>query len=224
MKFKKSLFGYNAKQVDKAIKEKTESDAKVMQQQKERIAELLKQNEELTKEVEKLRGDEEAVSRALVVSQELADKMKNDAEKFSDVVLTRAKIFYAAWQAYAQTMVAALSEKEVEMFNNLVRKVERLINSYDGKNINGETADLVRKVVLPEVETAASNARPNPIAAGIRPSNNPIKRLEQASGQAIDLRELIAPKQSLADICKDLGLVASDGELKLDLDATKGED
>lgn len=41
-------------------------------------------------------------------------------------------------------------------------------------------------------------------------SENPISRVEEASGQSIDLRELIRPEQSLEELCSDLGLINLD--------------
>ncbi len=226
MKFKKSLFGFNKKQVKQFV-EKNDADQKAMQAQRERIAELVEQNERLTKQVEKYQEDEQAVSRALITSQELADKLKNDAEKYSDIVLTRAKIFYAAWQAYTQTLVASLSDSEVQQLNSVIVKIEKLINAYEGKNVAEQSADLSRKAA--DEQTSSNEAKTADTSAKSAdekqvPSHNPIKRMEQVSGHAIDLRELVAPTQSLADICRDLGLTATQGELKLDLDATKGED
>lgn len=222
MKFKQSLFGFNKKQVKQFV-EKSDADQKAMQAQRERIAELVEQNEALSAEVKKLRDNEEAVSRALIVSQELADKLKDDAERFSDVVLTRAKIFYAAWQAYTQTLVASLSDAEVQQLNGIIVKIERLIDAYEGKSVAKQSADLSRKAAGEQSSSkaAAADGTANTDKA---PSLNPIKRVEQVSGHVIDLRELVAPTQSLADICRDLGLTATQGELKLDLDATKGED
>lgn len=220
MKFKKSLFGFNKKQVKQFV-EKSDADQKAMQAQRERIAELVEQNEALSAEVKKLRDNEEAVSRALIVSQELADKLKDDAERFSDVVLTRAKIFYAAWQAYTQTLVASLSDAEVQQLNGIIVKIERLIDAYEGKSVAKQSADLSRKAAG---EQSSSKAADGTAKTDKAPSPNPIKRVEQVSGHVIDLRELVAPTQSLADICRDLGLTATQGELKLDLDATKGED
>lgn len=222
MKFKKSLFGFNKKQVKQFV-EKNDADQKAMQAQRERIAELAEQNEALSAEVKKLRDNEEAVSRALIVSQELADRMKDDAERFSDVVLTRAKIFYAAWQAYTQTLVASLSDAEVQQLNGIIVKIERLIDAYEGKSVAEQSADLSRKVASEQTSSTAAAADGSSNGADT-PSPNPIKRVEQVSGHVIDLRELVAPTQSLADICRDLGLTATQGELKLDLDATKGED
>ena len=41
-------------------------------------------------------------------------------------------------------------------------------------------------------------------------SANPVTRIEQASGQSVELMDLLRPKESLEDICADLGLLGDD--------------
>ena len=183
MKFKKVFRGYDPKEVDRHLTETASKDQQVRTAQKERIEELLEENRALRKLVHQYQVDEQAISRSLVASHNLAQEVKHDADKYSDLVLTRAKIFCASWRAYSQTLVATLSDEEVREFNFLQRKIENMVGVYEGKE---------------EAEVAAAQA--------VGSYSNPIERVEKASEQVIDLNELISPKQSLEEICAELGL------------------
>ncbi|MBQ8433789.1 MAG: hypothetical protein IJX23_03160, partial [Clostridia bacterium] len=165
-----------------------------------------------------------------------ADELKNDAVSFSELVLSRAKVFYATWQAYAQTLVATLDEQELIQFNRLMAKIENIINAYEGKNVqtdvktivdqakvddttDGEQPQVASTTVEPPVEPAPTE-EPTPTetptqteSPDLAPSAttmgvyaNPIGKIEQAS-QVIDLRELTIVEDSLEQICIDLGLI-----------------
>ena len=110
MKFKRVFRGYDIKQVDAYILHVQEDEKQHSQALKERIDELTEENYVLLKQVEQYQTDEKAISKSLIDSQKLADELTQDAEKYSDLVLTRAKIFYAAWSAYSQTLIATLSD------------------------------------------------------------------------------------------------------------------
>lgn len=227
MKFRKVFRGYDPRQVDQFLKTKEESDAMVLQAQRERIDQLADENNRLKEQLAKFNDKEKAISDALVQSQQLAVKLQNDADKYAEVVLTRAKLFYAAWQAYSQTMVSALSYQELQRFNELKAKLERLIKNYDGSDIGSETADLVLTANGEAQSQQSAAATANQRSADRLPTEgrvggtNPIHRVEQAVGATIDLKELIHPDQSLSDICADLGLTEGKG---LTLEIPKGED
>lgn len=60
--------------------------------------------------------------------------------------------------------------------------------------------------------TAASKSMQSKAEPKRKKSENPISRVEEASGQSIDLRELIRPEQSLEELCSDLGLINIDDD------------
>lgn len=138
MKFKKVFRGYDPAQVDKYIAELTAKEQQIRTAQKERIDELSDENYALRQQVKQYQTDEQAISKSLIASQHLAQELKFDAQKYSDLVLSRAKIFYATWRAYAKTLVASLSSDELKAFNELQRKVENVINAYEGKDVERE--------------------------------------------------------------------------------------
>ena len=187
MKFKKVFRGYDPKEVDRHLTETANKEQQIRTAQKERIDELVDENRELRKLVQQYQADEQAISRSLISSHNVAEEVKVDADKYSELVLNRAKIFCASWRAYSQTLVAALSNEEVREFNFLQRKIENMIAAYESKE---------------EKEVAA--------AAAAGAYSNPIERVELASEQIIDLKELTSPNQSLEEICAELGIIKND--------------
>ena len=191
MKFKKVFRGYDPKEVDRHLNETANKEQQIRASQKERIDELLEENRTLRSTVQKYQANEQAISQALVDSHRLAEDLKLDAERYSKLVLNRAKIFCASWRAYSQTLAATLTDKEVREFNALQRKIEGLIAAYEGKD---------------DREVAAAQAVSDTAHAFF----NPIDKVEGASEQVIDLKELVSPSQTLDEICAELGLTRRD--------------
>lgn len=193
MKFDKVFRGYNPQQVDKFLEETEKKHNEQLAVQRQRLDEFADENWTLRKQVEKFKSEEEAISQSLVESQKLAEKIQNDAEKFSQMTLLRAKIFYSAWHGYSQTLVSSLSDEEVAEFNAFKKKIEDVINAYDGGDV-GADAETVLAKIKEDVSTDKTA--------------NPVKKVEEAA-HVIELQELIIPKQSLGDLCRDLGLNVS---------------
>lgn len=207
MKFKRVFRGYDVKQVDAYILHVQEDEKQHSQALKERIDELTEENYVLLKQVEQYQTDEKAISKSLIDSQKLADELTQDAEKYSDLVLTRAKIFYAAWSAYSQTLIATLSDDEVKSFNKIQGKIENIINAYEGKNIADDSKDLVQMANSQEDVSMTEQLDITPSEATMQQRlQNPIDKVQQASDYTIDLRELASTDQSLEQLCADLGL------------------
>ncbi len=276
MSFKKVFRGYDPIEVDKYIADTAAKEQKIRVAQKERIDQLSDENHALRQQIKQYQTDEQAISKSLIASQHLAQELKFDAERYSDLVLSRAKIFYATWRAYSQTLIAALSEDEVRAFNTLQNKIEAVINAYEGKDVAKEMEEKKARherevasaaaaqqaeiqseaqsaapqqqpaaqqtsAAQPAVQTAPSPAQPvvQPVSSAeqktvseerplteeekwrqarevvdVTPSEktmgiyaNPIGKVEQASGQVIDLRELTKTDMSLEDLCAELGLI-----------------
>lgn len=209
MKFKKVFRGYDAKQVDEYIRQSQEAEAQLRQAQKERIDELAEENASLSSQLAQYKTDEQAISKSLIDSQKLAQELKHDAEKYSELVLARAKIFYATWSAYAQTLIAALSDDEVKAFNRLQAKIENIINAYEGKNVAEDSLGVV-ETAKNQTDVAAARAEATPSETTMQQEyQNPISKVQQASDVAIDLRELVTTDESLEQLCAELGLTVS---------------
>ena len=183
MKFKKVLGGYSPKQVDNYIRNLTQKHEQVRIAQKQYLEELTEENFQLRHKVKQYQQDEQAIAKSLVESQKLAEELKNDAVHFSELVLSRAKVFYATWQAYAQTLVATLDEQELIQFNNLMAKIENIVNAYEGKNIQADVQDIVHQ------------AHQEPLQQDQQPTAEPIEQPVQAEQPATQVASTEAPVQ-----------------------------
>ena len=209
MTFNKKLRGYDPAQVDSYIQEMEHSaqrEKEIRVAQKERIDQLMEENLTLQQQVKKYREDEQAISQSLIVSQNLAQRMKYDAEKYSDIVLTRAKIFYATWRAYSQTIISSLSPEEVAQFNRLQSKIEEIINAFEGEDIAKEYEERHFEETI--VHSAATTASAKSAKVGSTGYKNPITKIEQTAEHAIEFDELNRSDLSLEDLCAELGLTA----------------
>ena len=205
MTFDKEFRGYNKSQVDAYLKEIESTYNDTMAQQRDRIFALVDENAALAERLKQYQADEKAIARALVESQKLADDLKHDADQYSQLTLRRAKVFHAAWQSYAQTILNAFSDEEMRQFNSLIKKIENLIDLYEGESASDDVAAVEAEQPAPSQHT---DARQN---QGAR-LTNPIEKVTQASDAVIDLQEILEPQESLEDICQDLGLTSDKKE------------
>ena len=222
MKFKTTFRGYSKSEVDQYLAEQEQKYSNLLATQKQHIDELADENFALRRQNQKYAQNERSISQALVDANNMATEMQGNAQKFAEITLSRAKLFYVAWNAYAKTLVATLTDEEVKRFNDLKDKIERTINAYEGGNVAAYSTAIARQMELddlkgakpqpqPQQQTAATQASAPSVAS--RPSGrlvNPIEKVEKAAGQQIDLREILNPKESLADLCRDLGLNVDD--------------
>lgn len=194
-KFDTVFRGYDKQAVDSYINDITTRYDNALASQKDRIFSLVDENGQLKEKLQQYIVDEQAISKSLVESQKLASELKYDAEKYSRLVLTRAKVFYATWQSYAKTLLATLTDAEVKQFNALADKVRQLIDTYEG---DGTTTTMLDNVV------ATSTVIPTQES---KPTANPIERVQQAAGAVIDPKEIIETDQTLEELCRELGLI-----------------
>lgn len=233
MEFRKIFRGYDPQSVDKYIAELTDKNKKIHSSQRERIDELLDENSTLRERIAELQAKENAVSDALVVSRNAALQMERQAKDYSDQALFQAKKFYATWQAYAQTVVSSFTKEELDAFNGLQRKIERVIADYErnarkkaesdipfSQRMERELEELNRRSrELEEASKVAAASSAESVASSEQSSEqeqssmqNPIDKVEKAAEQVIDLRELMRANDSLEDLCADLGLVGGKSE------------
>lgn len=281
MKFSTTFRGYSKKEVDKYIADLEQKESNLRNAQKQHIDELADENFALRRQLKTYVSNEQAIVQSLVDANNLAKEVQGNAQKFAEVTLERAKVFYVAWNSYAKTLVATLSDEEVKRFNELKDKVEHTINAYEGGNVAAyadkitsemrvhshlsrspqsvasqfsstqnkpQTAaeatgvgTVLQTPVQPSVPaqeinassvgdapvdvsapaqsevdaqlkplTAATEAPSDASRRAVERLTNPIDKVQKAAGQAIDLRELLRPDESLADLCRDLGLDVDD--------------
>lgn len=212
MKFSKVLRGYSPQEVDCYLEALKTKYNEVFSAQRQRIDELSDENSELRNAISDYKQKEQSIVDSLVESQQLADSVRAEAEKFAEVTVLRAKEFYAAWQSYSQTLVKGLSDEEVAQFNEVLAKMEKLIDDFDGESVRDFSAKAVASAAEQEGGVSATETAARPTSAERSTSGkmqNPIKKVEESAGErqhVIELEELIFPTESLGDLCRSLGL------------------
>lgn len=179
MKFNKSFCGYSVRQVDGFVKAQQDHFEQVTTTQKQRIFQLSDENDQLKSQLLKYQQDEQAVKSALAESRRTAAQLQADAERYSNLVLQRAKLFYATWQVYAKTMLNGLSPQETAQFADLLHQMEDLMASFGEMPTSSQDPMLV----------------------------NPVTKTAKVAQPAIDLAELLKPQQTLHEMCTELGLI-----------------
>ncbi len=220
MKFKRVFRGYDIDEVERYISETADNEKKIRLAQRERIDELSDENYALRQELNRYKADEQAISESLVASRNFAQEVQLNAEEYADKVLVQAKKFYATWQAYSQTLVSTLTPEELKSFNDLQKRLEKVINGYR-KERETESDDNVASVpnsgaaATVSKEQSAESLEPERESDGNtaedgskqRSMHNPIAKVENAAEAVIDLRELTRTEQTLEELCADLGLI-----------------
>ncbi|MCM1195249.1 MAG: DivIVA domain-containing protein [Corallococcus sp.] len=217
MEFKRVFRGYDVDEVDKYISETEEKERTIRRAQRERIDELSDENYSLRQQLNELKANREAVSEALIISQNAAKETELNAKEYSDRVLFQAKKFYATWQAYSKTIAASFTDDELKAFNGLQRKIERAISAYEKERFDdAQTAatDVAEVSVSADFDERSPSESEldatSPDADEVKQTGklvNPIEKVESASKHTIDLRELTRTDESLEDLCADLGLI-----------------
>lgn len=223
MKFRRVFRGYSPRQVDDFVEELQKKESALRATQKQRIDELSDENYTLRKQLEKYRTDSDAIATAMIQSQKTAKETLSEAEKFSQLTLLRAKTFYCAWHAFAQTFVASLSDEEVKRFNSLKRRLEQTINAYDGENVALFSDEVQKNVGNQSCNRQNAEQSDGDVKKeAVGNLQNPLQKLKsfvdgvesQQPKQVIDLQELTKTEESLADLCQSLGLNAKNGNVQ----------
>lgn len=190
-KFDISHRGYNKDQVDKYIIELEHKYSSTLREQKDRIFTLVDEVSRINDELKQYKMDEQAISKSLVESQKLASELRFDADRYSQLTLSRAKVFHATWQTYAKTLLATLTDSEVKQFNALSDKIAMVINTCQD---NGDFG--IAPTVVDKANTTVQDA-------------NPIVRVQNISQHSIDPKEILNNDIDLVSVCKELGLVSN---------------
>lgn len=212
MKFSKTLRGYSPREVDLYLDTLKNKYNEIFAEQRQRVDELSDENAELRANLEDYKSKEKSIVDSIVESQKVAASVKSEADKYAEVISLRAKEFYAAWQNYSKTLVSSLSDAEVAQFNEILAKMESLVNDFDGGDVRQFSAATAADVNLTSQTSVDSQDDVVQSKAEQKFASkmiNPIKKVEDAAGErhhAIELEELLVPKESLDDLCRSLGV------------------
>lgn len=171
-------------------------------------------------------------------AKDYADRALLEAKKFYATWQAYSKTIVASFTDDEVQAFNSLADKIGEVIANYERKlkgdepaakkkksapkmtpeefVKRMEQAADDLNAQSQQAEEEAENGVAATDAPAEKpAKAKPAAKKPKPASkpsNPIKRVEQASGESVDLKELLRPEQSLEDLCSDLGLIDSDDD------------
>lgn len=215
--------GYDVTAVeDFIIAEQTRAD-EVQMSQRERITALSSECKNLSDELEVLRSREEQIKSAFITATQNADKLTADVKARYKAELERLRLFRAKWVgAYEQLKDRYHFDKDALNMESVAVSTELELQKFLMQDFSlnkgggtSEMEDYFRSEVerLTTQQLGAQNggkpASGEANASAIGELKEKIKEAERKKAQntaAFSLEDALNPTESLADICKSLGL------------------
>ncbi len=214
--------GYDAAAVEQFIANEQARADEVQISQRERITALTEDNAKLLEEVSLLRGREEQIKSAFIAATQNAEKLTADVKARYAAELERLKLFRAKWVgAYEQLKDRyhfdkdALNMESVAVSTQL--ELQKFLMQDFSLNKGGETGEM-EDYFRSEVDRLTSapsmkKTETEPVSSAVAELKDRIKEAESRkagiqNSAAFSLEDALNPKESLAEICKSLGLKA----------------
>lgn len=190
---------------------------------RERINALEAHCESVERELKELKGKEEQIKAAFLSATQNADRLTADIKARYALELDRLRLFRTKWTgAYEQLKERYHFDKDALNMESVAVSVEIDLQKFltqDFSLSKGGNDDEMEMYFKSEVarltaQQAKEQARPAPEAKSAPPSpeldelKQKIREADVKAGAAFSLDEALHPTESLADICKALGLKA----------------
>ena len=183
-KFQTKLRGYDKRQVDDYVAAITRSYEERLKEQAERIDELRSECAALREENADYRDREKSVAKALLAASEKAEEIEAAAKVRYSLEIQRLNSFREKWSDYLSKL------KDDKVIGAEARRFDRFMEDLEAE--------------LTEVMEHDLNMS---VTAGAERYTQYLKeRSAQKAPAGFDLKEALTPKQTLAEICKELGL------------------
>lgn len=184
--------GYDTGEVDAYLAAEKAKTDEVQLTLRERVVALDKQCDALRDEVTKLKSREDQIKLAIVAATENADKMSADVKARYRAELDRLQLFRAKWTgAYEQLKERYHFDKDALNMESVAVSTALELQKFLAQDFSlakGAEADDMEKYFLSEVERLTK------------------QQLETQNSAAFSLEDALHPTESLADICKALGM------------------
>ena len=201
--------GYDVSEVENYIIEMQSKNDTALIEQKERIAALKQENESLTKEVAALRAQENQIKLTLMSATHTAEKLDEDLKMRYSAELKRLQLFRAKWtNAYEEIKERYNFSKDALNMESVAVQTELELAKFLRQNFslsNGRETDEMEEYFKREVDRLTNLQKSAQSEDGARVSEN-------IAGDTFSIDEALNPKDSLQDICKDLGLAGKSRE------------
>ncbi|MDE7373250.1 MAG: DivIVA domain-containing protein [Clostridia bacterium] len=217
--------GYDIAAVESFIANEQARADEVQLSQRERIAALTDECRRLEAELAELKGREEQIKSAFITATQNADRMTADVKARYTAELERLRLFRAKWTAaYDQLKERYHFDKDALNMESVAVTTQLELQKFlmqDFSLNKGSSSDEMEDYFRSEVERLTTQqineqkgAAKQPIS-GVAELKEKIKEAEtrkkaqsakEAQTAAFSFEEALNPTESLADICKSLGL------------------
>ena len=182
-KFQKKLRGYDVKEVDSFIAATTAAYEERLTRQAEAIDELKAQCATLRAENAAFSERERSVSKALLAASEKAEEIEAAAKVRYSLEIQRLKAFQEKWADYMDKFQGDKAiGADVRQFAEFLTNLEQDLTAVMERDLN-------MSATVPTVKYQEG-----------------LSQKAKGSSHGFDLREALTPKQTLAEICRELGL------------------
>lgn len=177
------LRGYDKKEVDLYLARISSSSEERLKEQAERIDALRAENAELRAENDRLTAREKSVSSALLAAADKAEEIEAAAKVRYSLEIQRLKRFQEKWADYLDRIKGeAPLSAEVKRYGEFMAELEAELTSVMERDLNMS------------------------VEAGAEKYAEYLREKKEKKEEGFNLREALTPKQTLAEICRDLGL------------------
>lgn len=213
--------GYDVRAVEEYISAEQERSGSAQLASRERIAALEARCDALSDELSSLRGKEEQIKAAFISATQNADRLTADVKARYALELDRLRLFRAKWTgAYEQLKERYHFDKDALNMESVAVSVELDLQKFLAQDFSlskggGEDEmeryfkSEVARLTARQVDESGENAPSKPSAA-LDELKSKLREAETRAdtSAAFSLEEALHPTESLADICRALGLKA----------------
>ena len=216
LRFPTARKGYSIEAVESYISaEKSRADS-VQLAERERIASLKEQCESLTAQLNELKGKEEQIKSAFIAATQNAERLTSDVRARYAMELDRLRLFRAKWTgAYEQLKERYHFDKDALNMESVAVSVELELSKFLSQDFSlskGGSDDEMERYFKSEVaRLTAQQVQEQQHMSQDTPSLKDLRdklRLaeEKKDSAAFSFEEALNPTESLAEICRSLGL------------------
>lgn len=143
MNFELERNGYNREQVDSYIKKINIQYERQLCEQKDRIYELINQNDSLMEKFETLSSKESSISRALLVAVDKAKQIEDGSRRIYQLEIQRLRLLFNRYRDFLDDMIENNSDStSIQSTRKLIDEFKRQITDTLAKNFSVPVHDV----------------------------------------------------------------------------------
>lgn len=143
MRFSKQKHGYSMNEVDNYIASITYNYENQLAGQKERINNLLEENERLKRDLKTLTDKESNINSALLIAVDKAKQIEEGSRKVYELEIQRLKLLFNKYRDFLDKLIEDNpNAKDIATTKEVVDDFKREINQAISKNFSGQIKDV----------------------------------------------------------------------------------